>query len=564
MKRSAWISCATIALAAGLAAVQLRSLTTSMPPPDALTYFDVADQIQRVGYARALPLHWSPLYPVVIVAMRLLFHVQPAQELAATARLDAACLVALSTTVVLMFAWIAGACWPDRASVRLVYTCAGAALGLYFAFGVLRVGLRMPDALVAPLALCAVWAWCRALFTRLDLRWCAAAGLLSGLSYLARANLLHWSVLVGLVACIVAPAVPARRRASAYLAFAVGLIAVVGPQTYVLSRDRGYFTVGESGKIVFAETYGAVWPPDGHRWPVRPGGGDVRIFTERHDVRFPGFYDPGREFDDAVVPFRWRTAGWGLLSAVNATLFGFWAPSFSLAWALLWALWPIAFALADPRVRSWHPLADQRFDAPRLRIAVFLILAGAGGLTMHLLSKSIGYYLTPYLTAFFMGLYIVVLELDGPDGTVHRRAVALTAAGFVLFTVLWCAQTLRPTAVRGREAATVEAQAMASVLGALPAAADGHRRIAAVGDWLGLYGVRLSNSQLAADIPDPEAIRDPVRRARAMTTLRKYGFAGVLARRQHLDDESGEWKPIGDGTWALLDLRSTSGGAARP
>ena len=99
---------------------------------------------------------------------------------------------------------------------------------------------------------------------------------------------------------------------------------------------------------------------------------------------------------------------------------------------------------------------------------------------------------------------------------------------------------------------------MAAVLTPFPPSETGLRKIAAVGrNWLALYGVRLSGSQLLADIPNPDVLHDPVRLANAMETLRRLGIVallvpgGVLRPTDHL-----RWRPIGSGAWAIVDVRA--------
>lgn len=565
MTRSGWLVIFVVALAAVLAAVQVVTRAAAMPPPDALTYFDVADQIQRVGYAHALPLHWPPLYPLALVAMRSLVHAGRAAELVETARLDAVFLVSLCAVVALAFRSIAILCWPDDAATRFAWLSCACGLALFFAFGLLRVGFRMPDALVTCFAVAGVWAWCRAAGRGLVPRWCLLAGLLSGLAFLARSNLLHWSVLVGAVACSLAPGVSLRRRVWAYLAFAVGLLAFVGPQAYVLSRDRGRFVFGETGKLVFADTYGAVWPGGVPSWPLRPDAGDARIFTERHVVHYPGFYDPGREYDDATVPFRWSLAGWGVLRSLNACLFGYSSGSFALLWPLLWALWPVALAAIEPRAGPRPRLRSKGGEiVVRRRIAALLMLAGAAGVGMHLLSACYGYYLPPYLILLLTGAYVIVLEpqADHAADAMRRRMACVMAGGFILAAVMVTGQSTRPTDVRHRRSDLEQAWAMASRLRALPPGPDGLRRIAVVGSWLGLYGVRLSDSQIAGDVQDAAILQDPARTARAIATFRRYGVVALLTRRDALPlQAAGSWRTVGDGAWAMLDLRAQNGGA---
>ena len=340
-RTTAFILGGLLALAGVVAGLQILAFHNVQPAPDSIAYFEVADQMQRVGYAQALSLHWSPLYPLYLLAVRLIVAQPLGRELLVTTVADAPLLVTLCGIVGLVFVSLGRLCFPDRDdSARAWLACACGLRRVLSPSACLRVGLRLPDALVTSLAMLAIWAWCRAMARDLDLRWSALAGLFSGLAFLARANLLHWSLVVAAAACVFAPARRRGRRWTAYLVFALGLLTIVGPQIAVLSSARGHFTFGESGKLVFAETYGATWP-DGHSaWPIRASGGDVRVFTDARDLNFPGFYEPGREYDDAIVPFRISKAVLTVVRSLRATLFGYWSPSFALMWPLLWALWP--------------------------------------------------------------------------------------------------------------------------------------------------------------------------------------------------------------------------------
>jgi hypothetical protein len=246
---SALLVAAFTVVAILLAAAQFALLRDTMPPPDAITYFDVADEIARVGYGPALPLHWAPLYPLWLLAARAVSSPRVEDELAVSAAADAVALIVLCVVVALAFRSLARLCWPGSAATRRAWVAYAAGCAVFFAFAVLRVGLRMPDALVTTLVVVALWAWSQAMARRLDPRWTALAGLVSGVAFLARANLLHWSLVVAALACGLAPAADRRRRAVAFGAALLGLLLVFAPHTYLLSSARGYLTWGESGKI---------------------------------------------------------------------------------------------------------------------------------------------------------------------------------------------------------------------------------------------------------------------------------------------------------------------------
>lgn len=558
------IAAGFIGLAVVLAALQLVTLRHTIPPPDAITYFEVADQISRVGYAAALPLHWSPLYPLYALAARRLGSASLNHELAVTAAADAVALVALCVIVVLVFRSLARLCWPDdQAPGRAWLSYAGGA-GVFLAFGILRVGLRMPDVLVTCLAIITLWLWCQASARQLDARWSAVAGIVGGAAFLARANLLHWSVAVGVLACVLAPGVGMRRRARAFASFCVGLLIVVGPQTYLLSSARGSFVWGESGRMAFAVAHGAAWPAGAPAWPVRRAGGDVRLFTETHAVNFPGFYDPGREFDDATVTLGWGSTIRAMARASTWCLMGNVSPSFALMWPLLWAAWPaLLFGLGDWRRRSRREDGGDGRGALRRRLAWLLILAGCAGVGMHLLTFCYGYYMPPYFIASFTGLSLMTIDARTDPGVAHRyRAAHVVGIGFAVAATLLTLRYYRSSEARVREVNLAEAQAMAAALKALPSDESGLRKIAVAGYWLGLYGIRLSDSQVAADLPDVTVLRDRARLAKALAVLRTEGIVALLVPTAALKDAGIHARPVGGGQWSVVDLRSVPPGPA--
>jgi hypothetical protein len=355
---------------------------------------------------------------------------------------------------------------------------------------------------------------------------------------------LHWSVVVAAVACVLAPEARAAKRCAAYGVFLVGLLAIVGPQTYLLSTARGHFTFGESGKLVFAETYGAVWSGQYPAWPVRASDGDVRIFTETRDLNFPGFFEPGREYDDATVPFSVTKAMLTIVRSVHASLFGYWSPSFALMWPLCWVLWPaLLFGVGVPSMLGGER-ALRREVVIRRRLSWFLMCAGAVGVGMHLVSFSLGYYLPPYLPP------------DEPSARRQRyRAVWIVAIGLVLTTGLTSAGYLRRNMLRSISDAAADTSAITEALSALPSHGGGRRRIAVASTWLGIYGVRLSNSQVAADIPNPAVLHDPARSRGIVEALRAQGVVGILIPRTDAErDDPLPWRPV-TSAWALAELR---------
>jgi hypothetical protein len=535
-----------------IAGAQYAALKDSLPAPDSLSYFEVADQIARIGYRDALPVHWSPLYPLYCLAVRWLTGAAVADELHVTAAADTVLLVLLCLLVAVAFRSIGALCWPrdsESHTAWLAYTCG---LAILYAFALLRVGLRMPDALVTCAAVGLLWMWCRGLADGLGWRWVFAAGIAGGIAFLARANLLHWSIAVAMVACAIAPAVSMRRRAVALLTFAAGLLLVGAPQVWALSSTRSTVVIGESGKIALVEAVGVEYP-DGHpAWPPRVADGTVRLFTDSRVLNYPGFYEPGREFEDAAVHRQAWRFGLALVRNCGTCLFGFWSGSFALMWPMAWALLPIALAGGVPLRASFAP-ADDRTSALGTRIGLFLLLAGGGGIAMHLLSSCIGYYMPPYLIALCAGACL--LAMQGPQIVIARRAAIVVALGCVLLAALASARYFRGAERAQSQRTIAGVNALAAAIAALPPGPDGPPRIAAIGSWLGEYGVRAGGGQLYADAPDASIAGDRDRLRCAVATLRSSGVSAVLIRRAELPPAAaGSWVTVPPSEWAILDV----------
>ena len=99
---------------------------------------------------------------------------------------------------------------------------------------------------------------------------------------------------------------------------------------------------------------------------------------------------------------------------------------------------------------------------------------------------------------------------------------------------------------------------------AFASAGGERRRVAVAGQWLGIYGIRLSDSQLIADIPNPAILHDRVRGAGAIRALREQGVVALLIPRSEAQqDDVLTWRAVTSG-WAIVDLRDTSDESAKP
>lgn len=547
-----------------LAATQVWVFQYALPSPDSIAYFEVADQIRSVGYVRALSEHWSPLYSLCLFAVKNLFLVPLEKELLA-ATVSFAVLIFLTAAAAWFFLFfLSKLLWRDEsqaAEARRPWMTYGLGLALFFLFVVFRVNLRLPDVLVFGFALLSLGCWCESIRRGLGLGWAFAAGILAGLGFLARANVFHWSLVTGALASWLAVRVSLRRRLMAYGVFLLGLVLFFAFQLYAMSAQKGRLTFGESGKTVFAAVYGAEWKKGGKAWPVSLLGGDVRVFTEEREVNFPGFYDVGREFKDAVIPFRFRAAVRGILGAFQSALFGYYSPREALIWPMWWAFLPLFLFGIPPASLAFFSVRNHLAPGSpvlRRRMAVFLVLAGLAGLAMHFLTYAIGYYLPPYLFMLFAGLGVLVLEKRRKETARHaHRSLRIVGAGFALTAVLYTLSLFRSQHLLAVWSQFVGTAELSRALEGIPKEEPHLRRIAVAGQgqWLGLYGVRLSGSQVYADLPNLDVFKDSERFQKIVQALRERKVAAVLASAQICFGlEKQGWKQVEGTPWCLLVL----------
>ncbi len=546
-----WLSGGFLVLTLGLAVLQVIALGHTLPSPDTLAYFDVADQIKQTGYLQAISEHWSPLYSAYVFLTNHFFKITVKKELLTTT-VSFAVLLVLAAFVAWFFLkrlarlFLVGPSY--EIAEKRAWMVYGFGLTLFFLFMVYRVNLRLPDVLVFSLTLLSLWAWCEGLADKLSLKWVLLASVFSGIGFLARANVLHWSVAVGLVACLIADKVSLKKRLLIFLLFFVSLSVFCLPEVYCLSMQKGHFTFGESGQTVFSCIYGAEWKQGHGVWPVELCNGDVRIFTESRLVHFPGFYEPGKELEGATVSFHFLKALRGFAGAVQSVLFGYYSLREALVWPLLWALVPaLLFGISWP---VWKPRQNP--------IPLFLVSSGVLGLGMHLVSYAIGYYLPPYLFMICTGLvFFAFQKTRGSMAPVFQRLLLIIGAGFALVVVLSTFSYFRSQHQAAVKTAFSQIEKLSLALENVPAPKTGLRKVAVAGKgaWMGLYSIRSSGSQAWADLPEMDLFNDGSRFKKALEVLRQNDIRAVLAPTDVcLGLPDLRWKQVEGTRWCLLDL----------
>ena len=218
----------------------------------------------------------------------------------------------------------------------------------------------------------------------------------------------------------------------------------------------------------------------------------------------------------------------GVLRGVQSLLFGFYKPTEGLFWVLLWAGVPFLFW----RKRSPGVTENDSGRPLRRRMGFFLALSGLGGILMHILSFCIGYYLLPYCFALAAGGGILLFGKGKERERYLRRAFGFVAAGFITASFLLTFSYYRAAHLRLLRSTQGEIQVLSGALEKLPSGGKALRKIAVAGDWLSLYAVRLSHSQVYADMPDLSLWKDAARARKALSALRERGVVAVLLPRR--------------------------------
>ncbi len=535
------------------------------PGPDSIEYLEMADQIGQVGYLKALSGHWSPLYSLYCGLIQKMFHVTLDREVIWSIAGYAFLLFVAALTTLLFVLSLCPILWKTKDCITdhknqcgwLVYLLG---FSVYLFFVVHKIHLRLPDVLTYIFGILAALFWCKFIFSSKKLKWLAAAGVCSGIGFYARDSILPWSVVSALLACVFLRSSSLYGRGKFFIIFLFIIFLTSGPQIALLSAQKGHLTIG-AGKIPMAEIYGAKWRNGFSSWPVRKAGGKIRIFTENRQVNFPGFYEPGREFDDAVIPFSLSKGLRGILRAFQSMFFGFWSSGFSLLWPLLWASWPF-FVFGFFRENHHFQLSgEDASDNIKPRLAWFLILSGLAGITMHLLSFCIGYYLSLYLVLFFAGISMLCLKnLEDAALALTRRAHWVAGIGFILVAFLTTFSFFRDANMKAMNQSEKGEIILVDALNKVSKPSRGLRRIAVAGSWLGLYAIRLSDSQVYAEFPDVSTLYDNKELVRCIGLLKDEDVRAILAPSSvYMDNPNSGFKNIKGTPWSILELEDVKG-----
>lgn len=262
--------------------------------PDGISYLEMGEASIRTGWPALVNGYWSPLYPFLIgVALRV-FHPRPEWEFTVVHGLNFAiylasfaCFEVFLREILRATQWGAPA-KPNTLPVpgRTLWIWGGV-LFLWVSHYWVSAAMVTPDLCVATLVYAATAILLRMYRKRTGWLWQALLGAILGVAYLAKAPMFLLSF-VFLVSAFMASRnqkMTVARTALALLVFSL----VALPPIVVLSKEKGRWTFGDSGRISYAEYVGGA--PKFVYWNGEPRGTGAPLHSPRKLLDAPPIYE---------------------------------------------------------------------------------------------------------------------------------------------------------------------------------------------------------------------------------------------------------------------------------
>ena len=250
---------------------------------DAMSYLDVAEAYLREDWKTAVNAYWNPLYSWLIAFALLILKPSPYWKFAVLHVVNFAIyLFALGSFCFLMRELLRRQTQSAEANLvtlpHWTLLALGYSLFIWSSLFLVSIQLESPDMLVAGFMYLAT-------AVVLRLRWrvsswvgFALLGIVLGFGYLAKSAMLPMA-LVFIFASMFT--VGSLRRALPRVALTVALfLLVAGPFVFAISRSKGRFTTGESGKLNYLWSINRITNP--HWQGEEPGSGNPQHPTRKY------------------------------------------------------------------------------------------------------------------------------------------------------------------------------------------------------------------------------------------------------------------------------------------
>ena len=531
--------------------------------PDGVSYLDMGDAIVRGDWKVAINGYWSPLYPLLQGLALKLMKPSPYLQFSVVHFVNFLIfLFTLGCFDFLLRAAVANRSWivePEGATGRLprwAVFAVGYSVFLWSSLTLTKVATVSPDMLMTGLLYLAVGLLLRIWARPESFSRFAWLGGILALGYLAKVAVFPLCFIFFSLAWILGG--KWRKATPRVLVAALVFLAVSGPWIAALSRAKGRFTYGDSGRVNYVLWVDGASPSyyfhdlgvaGGHYvHPMRQIFDSPTVyefaspdFARPGQVTTPAWYDASYWAEGAVPRVLLKQQ----LSVLSANLHYYFDLLFTSQAALC-----IGFVLLCALAGRYLVLKQITERWP-----VWLI--GLAGLAMFALVHVELRYIAVFFTLFWVGLFSGLKIPAGHDG--QRLAWIVTLVVAVAMSL--------PTALAvgghfldglGKQP-NDQWQVAAGLRGMGVMPGD---RVARIGGGFGaVYWARLLGVTEVAEVPDENSVdfwgAKPEVQAQVIETFRRLGVTAVVADVTLEPHTPGpEWRKIGDGYFALRVLPS--------
>jgi 4-amino-4-deoxy-L-arabinose transferase-like glycosyltransferase len=474
---------------------------------DAMSYIDIAESYLRRDWTKAVNSYWSPLYSWLIALGFMILKPSPYWKFAFVHLVNFAMyLFTLGCFCFLMREILRRqqvqrnelhaqglVTLPDWALLSLGYS-----LFIWSSLFLVTLPLESPDMLVAAFVYLATGTLLR--IRRQPSRWTGFAllGICLGLGFLAKSVMLLLTPVFLIAAMFSSGNV---RRALPRVAIAIVLfIAVAGPFVFEMSKSKGRFTTGRSGRLNYLWAINRV--TNTHWQGEEPGSGTPEHttrkifdqppafeFTEPVGGTYPVWYDPTYWYEGSVSHFDFRQQVRVVVGGVQSFYDLF--LNRGLNYALLIAL--LAFIILSERGRPLiYDLIDQWS----------LLVPAIAGLGLYALVNVQGRYVASFIVLLWLALFTVVCLPKTTNALRFTKSMMVVLVASIVFTTVASSSreivlTLKQV-VRGEDPAAHEQWQVAEGLREMGLGPGD--KVAFIGDSFRAFWAQLLGARVTAEI----------------------------------------------------------------
>jgi 4-amino-4-deoxy-L-arabinose transferase-like glycosyltransferase len=501
--------------------------------PDGVSYLDLSDDYAAGRWSAAVNGYWSPLYPMLLAAMRAVVNPAPFMEATAVHFLNAILFLAGLAAFELLLRELR----VDDALQRI------AAYAIFLFAGVSLIGIRV----VTPDLMLLMWCCIIAALVVREVRGDAGVGTFAllgavlGLAYLTKAVMFP----IGAFTLFVTVLVTRERRSTSLrhlLAIAI-FLAVAAPQLYAMSKLAGHVSFADAGRIAYARKVNGL-----PKYWLGPDSADaIQLLHQKPDLYAFPLDKPSRSFPLWDEPAEWYRG------------------------------MPAHFDLKQ-QARAIVSTTDANINSLQKIIFPVLLLVIVGGLTLDrerralviIAGAAIALYEFVYTEPRLVGPWVAIgfaaiLTASQFPGDDKRKRIAKWT---LIALVIVCGISVVRAANRGIASAGDEtgfrgavnsqwivAQKLAA-LGVKPGS-----RVALIGDESDIYWARLAGVQVAYQVPLPSASTywtlSAPDREQLDADLEKAGAAAIVASWSAPESPIAGWIPVGDRHYLIRPLNAS-------